>query len=124
MKNSFRILSLICVTFSLFGFQCVKEVSGPLIKGRLSVVGTCRQFTITFLEGDLSSRQVENSWTDSRTGITYQKVFRVANHCDFPNHIRKGDEFYFRVISRGSDSCFTCTADYPSPAKAIAIRVQ
>jgi hypothetical protein len=126
MKNSSRILSLICVTFSLFGFQCVKEKEGigPLLKGKLSVAGWCKNYTITLLEGDLSSRQVENKWTDPETGITYRKAFHLANHCDFPDHITEGDEFYFRVISRGSDSCFTCTGYYPSPAKAIAIRVQ
>ncbi len=128
MKNSFRILSLICVTFSLFGFQCVKEKEGigPLLKGKLSVAGWCNNYTITL--GDDNSEfdptQVENSWTDPKTGITYQKAFRLANYCQFPSHIREGDEFYFRVISRGTNDCFTCLADYPTPAKALAIRVQ
>jgi len=126
MKSSFRILFLIVITFSLLGFQCEKEKEGigPLLKGKLSVAGNCLNYTITLLEGDLSSRQVENSWTDPQTGITYQKAFRLANHCQFPDYISEGDEFYFRVISRGTNDCFTCMAYYPTPAKALAILVE
>lgn len=78
MKNAARILLLIGCTFSLLGFQCEKQVNGPLLKGKLAVNGICSNITLTLVEGNLDSGQFENSWTDPVTGITYQKAFRLS----------------------------------------------
>lgn len=124
MNNASRILLLVAVAFLLLGFQCEKQVDGPLLKGRLAVNGICSNITITLVEGDLEPTQFENSWTDPITGITYQKAFRLANPCQFPSHIREGDEFYFRVRPSVNESCVTCLAFYPTPQIALTIQVQ
>ena len=124
MKNAARILLLIGCTFSLLGFQCEKQVNGPLLKGKLAVNGICSNITLTLVEGNLDSGQFENSWTDPVTGITYQKAFRLANPCQFPSHIREGNEFYFRVTTRVNETCATCLAYYPTPQTALAIQVE
>ena len=124
MKNAARILLLIGCTFSLLGFQCEKQVNGPLLKGKLAVNGICSNITITLVEGNLDSGQFENNWTDPTTGITYQNAFRLANPCQFPSHIREGDEFYFRVTTRVNETCATCLAYYPTPQTALAIQVE
>lgn len=124
MKNAARILSLIGCTFSLLGFQCEKQVNGPLLKGKLAVNGICSNITITLVEGNLDPGQFENNWTDPTTGITYQNAFRLANPCQFPSHIREGDEFYFRVTTRVNETCATCLAYYPTPQTALAIQVE
>lgn len=124
MKNAARILLLIVCTFSLLGFQCEKQVNGPLLKGKLAVNGICSNITLTLVEGNLDSGQFENSWTDPVTGITYQKAFRLANPCQFPSHISEGEEFYFRVTTRVNETCATCLAYYPTPQTALAIQVE
>ena len=124
MNNASRILLLVAVTFLLLGFQCEKQVDGPLLKGKLAVNGICSNITITLVEGELEPTQFENSWTDPITGITYQKAFRLANPCQFPSHIREGDEFYFRVRPSVNESCVTCLAFYPTPQIALTIQVQ
>lgn len=124
MNNASRILLLVAVAFLLLGFQCEKQVDGPLLKGKLAVNGICSNITITLLEGELEPTQFENSWTDPITGITYQKAFRLANPCQFPSHIREGDEFYFRVRPSVNESCVTCLAFYPTPQIALTIQVQ
>jgi len=124
MKNAPRILSLVGIVFSLSGFQCEKQVDGPLLKGKLAVNGICANITITLVEGNLEPTQFENSWTNPITGITYQKAFRLANPCQFPSHIREGDEFYFRVRPSANENCVTCLAFYPTPQTALTIQVQ
>jgi hypothetical protein len=124
MNNASRILLLVAVAFLLLGFQCEKQVDGPLLKGKLAVNGICSNITITLVEGDLEPTQFENSWTDPITGITYQKAFRLTNPCQFPSHIREGDEFYFRVRPSVNESCVTCLAFYPTPQIALTIQVQ
>lgn len=124
MKNAARILLLIVCTFSLLGFQCEKQVNGPLLKGKLAVNGICSNITITLVEGNLDPGQFESNWTDPTTGITYQNAFRLANPCQFPSHIREGDEFYFRVTTRVNETCATCLAYYPTPQTALAIQVE
>jgi len=124
MKNAARILLLIGCTFSLLGFQCEKQVNGPLLKGKLAVNGICSNITLTLVEGNLDSGQFENSWTDPVTGITYQKAFRLANPCQFPSQISEGEEFYFRVTTRVNETCATCLAYYPTPQTALAIQVE
>jgi len=124
MNNASRILLLVAVSFLLLGFQCEKQVDGPLLKGKLAVNGICSNITITLVEGELEPTQFENSWTDPITGITYQKAFRLANPCQFPSHIREGDEFYFRVRPSVNESCVTCLAFYPTPQIALTIQVQ
>jgi hypothetical protein len=124
MKNAARILLLIGCTFSLLGFQCEKQVNGPLLKGKLAVNGICSNITITLVEGNLDPGQFENNWTDPTNGITYQNAFRLANPCQFPSHIREGDEFYFRVTTRVNETCATCLAYYPTPQTALAIQVE
>jgi hypothetical protein len=124
MKNAARILLLIGCTFPLLGFQCEKQVNGPLLKGKLAVNGICSNITITLVEGNLDPGQFESNWTDPTTGITYQNAFRLANPCQFPSHIREGDEFYFRVTTRVNETCATCLAYYPTPQTALAIQVE
>ncbi len=124
MKNAARLLLMIGCTFSLLGFQCEKQLNGPLLKGKLAVNGICSNITITLVQGNLDPGQFENNWTDPTTGITYQNAFRLANPCQFPSHISEGDEFYFRVTTRLNETCATCQAFYPTPQTALAIQVE
>ncbi|MBM3414282.1 MAG: hypothetical protein FJY16_05025 [Bacteroidetes bacterium] len=124
MKNSVRILLFTGISFSLLGFQCEKQLSGPLLKGKLSVNGICANITITLVEGTLNPGQFENSWVDPVSGITYLRAFRLANPCQFPGHINEGDEFYFRVTTQVNETCVLCLAYYPTPQTALAIQVE
>ena len=124
MRSTARIVLLLGVTFSLLGFQCEKQATGPLLKGKLAVNGICANITITLTQGALNPGQFESNWTDPTTGITYQNAFRLANPCQFPTHIREGEEFYFRVTTRVNETCATCLAYYPTPQTALAIQVE
>lgn len=108
----------------LVAFQCYKDLDSPVYKGKLAIAGICGNYTIILLEGNLSPDQYENTWVDPQTNNQYSKAFRLANYCDFPATIQEGQEFYFSPESSPSNDCVTCLAVYPTPSKAIAIRVR
>lgn len=109
---------------SLCGFQCEKDLDSAVYKGKLAVAGICGNYTIELVSGDLPVDLYENSWVDPQTNLSYQKAFRLANFCDFPAAIQQGEEFYFSIESNPSAQCATCLAYYPTPQRAVAIRVR
>ena len=92
-------------------------------KGRLEVQGICMNYTISVIEGDMDTSSIVASWTDEVANKTYTKVFRLDNPCDFPSTIRQGDEFYFTIDSVKDKQCAVCMAYYPTPPKALKIKV-
>jgi hypothetical protein len=122
IKIKFFWLSLLLLP--LLAFQCEEDRHLGVYKGKLAVAGICGNYTIVLLEGDLSPVLYENTWVDPQTNNSYTKAFRLANFCDFPTAIQEGQEFYFSLESSPSNQCVTCLAVYPTPAKAIAIRVR
>jgi hypothetical protein len=120
LKKFWQLLLLL----PLLAFQCYKDVGTPVLKGKLAVAGICGNYTIVLLEGDLSSNLYENTWVNPQTNNSYTKAFRLANFCDFPAGIQEGQEFFFTPESTPTNDCVTCLAFYPTPSKAIAIRVR
>lgn len=121
-----RITSLYWVIFlllPLLAFQCNVEDEIPPYKGKLAVAGMCGNYTIVLLEGNLPASAYESTWVDPQTGISYSKAFRLANICDFPSSVQEGDEFYFYIENRPNNQCANCLAFYPTPQRALAIRV-
>ena len=123
MKRITTLYWAIFLLLPLLAFQCNVEDEIPPYKGKLAVAGMCGNYTIVLLEGNLSSNTYENTWVDPQTGISYNKAFRLANICDFPNSVQEGDEFYFYIEPRPNDQCATCLAFYPTPQRSLAIRV-
>lgn len=104
--------------------ECKKKpLTAERLKGRLEVAGICMNYTIAVVEGKIDTNLTEAKWTDETTNKTYTNVFRLKSHCNFPDSIKQGDEFYFVVDSSEQKQCPVCLAYYPTPSKAVAIKV-
>lgn len=142
MKYSFALLALFA--FALLSSDCKNKEKKPVIttdtttkkpvadeqkavptvyKGRLEIAAMCMNYTISELEGKMDTAFTVASWTDETTGKTYSNVFRLKNHCDFPDSIKQGNEFRFVIDSSSEKQCAVCLAYYPTPSKAVPIKI-
>jgi hypothetical protein len=140
MKYSFSLLALLAIV--LLASECKSKEkkqatadtattkqpiadkgSTPAVyKGRLEVAGICMNYTISVLEGNIDTLVVDK-WTDEGTNKTYSKAFRLGNPCAFPSKIKAGNEFNFVIDTTEQKPCTVCMAYYPTPSKAISIKV-
>jgi hypothetical protein len=100
-----------------------KKGGSQALKARLEIQGICSNYTIKLLEGSLNKSLIEASWKDETTGTTYTDVFGLANPCNFPATLKKGDEFYFVIDTAKQQDCAVCMAYYPTPQKKLSIKV-
>lgn len=100
-----------------------EEVQDKRYKGRLEVAGICKNYTITVQEGDIDPKLVAAEWTDETTQKKYTNAFRLGNPCAFPATIKAGDTFYFIIDNSPQQECMVCMAYYPTPSKALSIKV-
>jgi hypothetical protein len=120
----FILLSLITTLF-LSASDCSKKKvsSSEQYKGKLEIAGICMNYTIRVLEGKVDTSLINARWTDEITKKEYTSVFRLGNPCEFPSTIKQGDEFYFKIDSSQGKPCTVCMAYYPTPNKAVSIKV-
>lgn len=121
-----KLLSLLTTVLlaSLFSACSGTKKSGSqTLKARLEIQGICSNYTIKLLEGNLDKSLMETSWTDETTGTAYTNVFGLANPCNFPSSLKKGDEFYFVIDTSKQQDCAVCMAYYPTPQKKLSIKV-
>lgn len=111
-------------TLLLSGSDCGKKKTGNTIyKGRLEIAAICMNYTIAVIEGDMDETAIVENWIDVVTNKTYDNVFRLGNPCNFPGTIKQGDEFYFTIDTTKGKDCAVCMAYYPTPEKALMIKV-
>ncbi len=104
--------------------DCGKKKTGnTTYKGRLEIAGICMNYTIGVIEGEIDDALIADKWTDESSHISYKDVFRLGNPCDFPATIKQGDEFYFTIDTTKGKECAVCMAFYPTPPKALSIKV-
>lgn len=103
--------------------DCTKNKSAARYKGKLEITGICMNYTIRVTEGNIDPALIVDNWTDETTSKSYDKVFRLGNPCDFPATLKQGDEFYFIIESAKGKDCAVCMAYYPTPPKALSIKV-
>lgn len=115
-------LILLLALWLLNFIGCQKTERGPIHQGRVEDIGICDNYTLRVLNGGLDTTQVVSSWTNPTTNITYTDAFALENPCDFPDALRVGDTFSFRIVSRASN-CVRCLAYYPTPPKMLTIQV-
>ena len=80
-------------------------------------------YTIKLIEGNLDASRYVTEWKDESTGKTHNNVFALGSACTFPDSIKEGDDFYFRIDSSYVSNCAVCMAYYPKPPKSIAIKI-
>ena len=100
-----------------------KKASTVKYKGKLEIAAICMNYTISVKEGNIKASDVVANWTDETTTKLYNNVFKLGNPCDFPASIKQGDEFYFTIDTAKSKDCAVCMAYYPTPPKALSIKV-
>lgn len=116
--TSLTILTICCA------YQCNKSKSGSL-EGKLVVKELCSHYVVQVIAGEADSSKLVNNWRDEKRQKTFDKVFTVANKCDFPASLEEGQEFEFRFDPNPApQNCMVCMAFYPTPDKAIAIKIQ
>jgi hypothetical protein len=103
--------------------NCNQKNGDNVYKGKLQVKALCMNYTISVVGGAINPSLVEASWTDETTKKTYTNAFRLGSPCNFPESIKEGDEFYFKIDTTKPQECAVCMAYYPTPSKKIAIRV-
>lgn len=111
-------------TLLLSNTDCnVKKASAVKYKGKLEIAAICMNYTISVKEGNINDSDVVTNWTDETTNKSYSNVFKLGNPCDFPASIKQGDEFYFTIDTTKGKDCAVCMAYYPTPPKALSIKV-
>ncbi len=121
-----KLLSLLTTVLLVSLFSAcsgTKKSGSQTLKARLEVQGICSNYTIKLLEGNLDKSLIEANWTDETTGTAYTNVFGLANPCNFPSGLKKGDEFYFVIDTSKQQDCAVCMAYYPTPQKKLSIKV-
>ena len=103
---------------------CKKGKAGSnCFKARFEIKALCMNYTISVTEGKIDTSLVESKWTDPNTGKEYLNAFRLGSPCNFPSNLNQGDEFYFTIDNAVDNNCAVCKAYYPTPSKALNIRV-
>ncbi len=123
MKFLFFVPAIFILAVSADKCGSDKKSDTGTYKAKLEIKGICMNYTLRLLEGDLDTTQVVANWTDESTGKSYQNVFALGSPCTFPNTIKEGDEFYFRIDSSEKQECAVCMAYYPTPPKKLSIKV-
>ena len=118
------LLALMAIVVICSAYECNNSKSGKL-KGRLVVKELCSHYVVQVIKGGVDSSTVVNNWKDEKRQITFDKVFTVANRCDFPADLKEGDEFEFNFDPNPApQNCAVCMAFYPTPGKTNAIKIQ
>jgi hypothetical protein len=107
----------------IWSCKTVKPVSTSCFKGRLEIKGSCMNYTIRLLDGDLDSSLITKNWTNESTGKSYANVFALGSRCSFPAEIQEGQEFYFVLDNNTVQSCAVCMIYYPVPPKQLSVKV-
>ena len=118
------IVLFVFATLLLSNSDCnEKKATVEKYKGRLEIKGLCMNYTIRLLEGKIDTSKITASWTDEMSKKTYSNVFALGSRCSFPDTIKEGDDFYFKIDTTTLQNCMVCLAYYPTPPKKLSIKV-
>ena len=96
----------------------VESFSAKLVKQ-----GICMNYVIQVLDSDFDSYLLELNWTNEFSDISYNNVFALESVCDFPDSIKEGDSFRFRIDREKENLCAVCLAYTAAPRKFVSITV-
>ena len=100
-----------------------KEKNSEIFKAKLEIKAICMNYTVKLMEGNIDTSRISDNWTDETTGKSYTHVFALENPCNFPDSIKQGDEFYFKIDTASTKPCMVCMAYYPVPGKKLPIKI-
>jgi len=96
----------------------VQFFSGKLVKQ-----GICMNYVIQVNDIDFPQDMIEKKWTDEFSEIGYENVFALESVCDFPESIKEGSSFRFKIDADKKNLCAVCLAFTPVPEKSVSITV-
>ena len=96
----------------------VQFFSGKLVKQ-----GICMNYIIQVNDIDFPQDLIEKKWTDEFSEIRYENVFALESVCDFPESIKEGSSFRFKIDADKKNLCAVCLAFTPVPEKSVSITV-
>lgn len=96
----------------------VESFSAKLVKQ-----GICMNYVIQVNDIDFPQDLIEKEWTDEFSKVKYENVFALESVCDFPDSIKEGDSFRFRIDREKENLCAVCLAYTPVPRKSVSITV-
>jgi hypothetical protein len=122
MKLFLSLAAIILLSSSYSGCNS-KDSSNGVYKARLQIKALCMNYTLQLVQGNIDTSLIASRWTDETSHVTYNNVFGLGNPCTFPDSIKQGDEFYFRIDTGAQKQCMVCMAYYPTPPKKLFIKV-
>lgn len=100
------------------------ECESKSFTGKLVLKGICMNYVIEVLNGDIDQNLIEKNWTNELTNVSYNNVFALGSHCNFPENIEEGDTFQFSIdTDDDNQNCAVCEAYSPTPNKSLKIKV-
>jgi len=123
MRNKIILFILAVLTFCS-AYDCNKSKSAK-IRGKLVIKELCSHYVVQVISGNVDTSKVVSGWKDEKRKATFDRVFTVANRCDFPSTLNEGDEFEFTFDPNPPpQNCVVCMAYYPIPDKTNPIKIQ
>ena|ERR1700730_6617179 len=120
-----KIILFIILVFTISSaHDCNKRSQSGKLKGKLVIMELCSNYVVQVVDGEVDTSRLVNGWRDEKRKMVYDKVFTVANRCDFPaTDLKEGDEFEFMFDGNPApQNCMVCMAYYPVPPKANSIK--
>lgn len=105
--------------------SCNKDVVDEVqfFSGKLVKKGICMNYVIQVNDIDFPQDMIEKKWTDEFSEIGYENVFALESVCDFPESIKEGSSFRFKIDADKKNLCAVCLAFTPVPEKSVSITV-
>ena len=105
--------------------SCNKDVVDEVqfFSGKLVKQGICMNYVIQVNDIDFPQDMIEKKWTDEFSEIGYENVFALESVCDFPESIKEGSSFRFKIDADKKNLCAVCLAFTPVPEKSVSITV-
>ena len=99
------------------------EMDEQFFSGKLVKQGICMNYVIQVNDIDFPQDLIEKKWTDEFSEIEYENVFALESVCDFPESIKEGSFFRFKIDADKKNLCAVCLAFTPVPEKSVSITV-
>ena len=124
MRTFFAITALAGL-LSLCSFQCRKDDSPHVYKGKSVLNAGCGNLVIQVQDAGFPAGKMDQQWLDPLNDSVYTNVFTDSNVCDVRDaHLTTGDVISFELADAPvkEDGCIVCFWYRPAPHTSNVIK--